>query len=180
MSETILREFPPNPNLLNYHTRRQLTLMMSERYTPQSEFYPESWIQDLSRTEGVTNLHLLRHQIRLRKDGTRKWDEIIRTVENKLRLHWDVRIHMGAVRTDLRRDFHFPSGNLFPERTVFEGVNQSRAHPLAQMLYEIPGITTLICMGEKVTVKRALHYSWKELGPGIQQVLSKYNHGKSI
>ena len=178
MAETILREFPPNPNLLNYHTRRQLTAMMSERYTPQSSSYPEKWIQSLCNVEGITNVHLLRHQIRLRKTEQINWDQLIKAVENRLRFHWnEIAISTLEERTEPRRQFALPDEIFFQRRKVIEGVDQSKNTSMAAELYKIPGITTLIFHQKTLIVKRGLNFSWKELSPQIFGVLKNYTPG---
>lgn len=179
MTETILRELPPNPNLLNYHTRRQLTTLMSERYTPQSSAYPEKWIHNLCKIEGITHVHLLRHQIRLRKAERISWDQLIEAVENRLRFHWNgIAISTLSERTETRRQFALPEKISFHKRIVIEGVDHAETIHLAAKLYKIPGITTLIFYQQTVTVKRGFNFSWKELSPQIVRVLRNYSPGE--
>jgi hypothetical protein len=179
LTDTILRELPPNPNLLNYHTRRQLTTLMSERYTLQSSAYPEKWIQSLCQIDGITGVHLLRHQIRLRKADSVDWEQLIEAVENRLRFHWkEIAIKTMTDRTEPRRRFALPTAMSYQNRKVIEGVDQSKSIPLAAELYKIHGITTLIFYQQTITVKRGFNFSWKELSPQIIRVLKHYSPGE--
>ena len=151
---------------------------MSERYTPQSSSYPEKWIHNLCKIEGITHVHLLRHQIRLRKADLINWDQLIEAVENRLRFHWNtIAIKTLAERSEPRRRFALPAEISFQNRTVIEGVDQSKNIPLGYDLYKIPGITTLIFHQKTVTVKRGFNFSWEELSQKILMALNNYTSG---
>lgn len=172
--ETILREFPPNPYLVNYHTRRQLTKQMSERYLPGKNEYPESWISALGGLEALSNIHIMRHKLRLKRRGESGWDDIIDEVERILCRHWNpIEIHELPGRIDTRRSYRLPDGMEFEKRRVYEGVYHSRNHQLAARLYQISGITTLVFYQGEVSVKRAYCFPWGELEPQILQCLNR-------
>lgn len=171
-ANTILREFPPNPHLVNYHTRRQLTAMMSERYTPNSERYPEQWIAALADISGLTNIHLMRHKLRLKRNPDIPWENLTPKVEKILPEYWDsVKIQPVSNDVDARRDFDLPESLYFEKREVYEGVHHSKKSELAARLYEIQGITTLVFYRDTVTVKRGYCYPWEEIEPKLQQIL---------
>ncbi|MCF7805512.1 MAG: NifU N-terminal domain-containing protein [Candidatus Marinimicrobia bacterium] len=172
ISETILREFPPNPNLVNYHTRRQMTTMMSERYTPDSDWYPSGWTRKLGAIAGITNIHLMRHKLRLKRNPEMSWDKIIPSVEAVLIGAWEgIEIKEAPEVVNDRREFELPDGLYFEKRRVFEGVDHSKKYTPAEKLYEIPGITTLVFYKDQVTVKRGYCYPWEEIEPEVIEVL---------
>jgi len=175
-SEVILREFPPNPHLVNYHTRRQLTTMMSERYTPKSENYPEKWIAALADILGLTNIHLMRHKLRLKRNPDLPWETIAHAIETVLRAYWKaIEIQSAPEDVEAHRDFKLPEKLHFEDRKVYEGVRHAQQYYLAERLYGIKGITTVVFYRDTLTIKRGYCYQWRELAPQIKKELQVYD-----
>jgi len=170
----LLREFPPNPTLVNYHTRDQLTTLMSERYRPGQETYPRPWITSLGAVSHLRAIHIMRHKLRLKKQEEAEWSGILARVEDILTHAWDIQGIESVERRAIRHEFPLPKELSFERRTVYEGVDHSREHPLAARLFDIPGITTLVFYRETVTIKRGLCFPWTELVPKIGRVLKEY------
>jgi len=170
----IIREFPPNPNIVNYYTRQQLTTRMSERYIPGRPEYPHEIIRLLSEIPGITSIHLLRHKLRIKKDGDVEWDSMIPEIEQVLQKVWKTQEIIPGEREDIRRSFRLPEGIYFEKRAVFEGVNQSQQHPLAEKVFRIHGIATAIFYQDQLTIKRSCCFPWDELSPQIVHVLSEF------
>jgi|GEM_PF-1475040 len=173
---TVLREFPPNPTLVNYHTRLQLTKQMSERYLPGKEDYPESWIAALGHIDGLKAIHVLRHKVRLKRREGVDWSHITSSVEDVLHHHWEyVNIRQTGRPDDIRRKYRLPREMYFDSRQVFEGIYHSRSHGLAQQLYDIYGITTLVFHHQTLMAKRGYCFPWEELEPQILLRLENFD-----
>ncbi len=168
----ILREFPPNPNIVNYYTREQLTTMMSERYKPGRREYPKAIVTRLSRIDGISAIHILRHKLRLKKFPRARWNTIVPSVEQILRDEWESDEIQSVKRDDIRRTFPMPRGMFFEKRQVFEGVDHARRNPLAARLYRIKGIATVLLYQNQITIKRSCCFPWEELEPKIASVLA--------
>ena len=170
----ILREFPLNPTLVNYHTRQQLTTMMAERYRPGRKKYPRPWIASLGAIPHLDAIHVMRHKLRLKKRNSAEWSGILARVEPVLKEAWDIQRIEEVERRATRHAFPLPSGLFFEKRAVYEGVDHSREHPLAAQLFDIPGITTLVFYRGEAIVKRGMCFPWPELIPQIGRVLKEY------
>lgn len=146
---------------------------MSERYKPAGSNYPESWIAALGEISGLSQIHLLRHKLRLKRNADRSWEDLIPSIERQLAHHWGNIQITNAVnpRENRRKLFDLPEKYHTKKRVVYEGVLHARTHPMARALYSFPGITTLILQGDILTVKRAYAFSWQELEPKIRDVL---------
>ena len=53
----------------------------------------------------------------------------------------------------------------------FFNANAASDHPLAKKLFAIPGVTSLLLLGDFITVNKAANLRWEELIPGIKRVL---------
>jgi hypothetical protein len=55
----------------------------------------------------------------------------------------------------------------------FFNVESARNHPLAQRLFAIEGVTSLLLLGDFVTVNKSAEANWKQITPKVKQVLSE-------
>ncbi len=168
----LIREFPPNPNIVNYYTRMQLTTKMSERFKPGQRDYPHEIVAKLAEIQGITSIHLLRHKLRIKKAGDAEWGSMIPEVEQVLQRVWKVHEIIPGERENVRRAFRLPETMYFEKRAVFEGVDQSGKYPLAEKLFRIHGIATAVFHWYQLIIKRSCCFPWDELSPQIAQVLS--------
>lgn len=146
--------------------------MMSERYTPESDWYPSEWLKALGIVGGITNIHLMRHKLRLKRDPEVSWEKIIPPVEAVLIGQWgDIVIEEAPEEIETRREFKLPENLYFEKRQVYEGVDHSKNFALAEQFYQISGITTLLFYQNSLVVKRGYCYSWEEIEPEVIEAL---------
>ncbi len=146
---------------------------MSERYKPGKLDYPESWVAAIAEIAGLSQIHLLRHRLRLKKLAEVRWDALVPEIHQTLQNHWENILirEVNDAGEDRRRTFKLPSRYVTKKRTVFEGVLHARINPIAASLYRFPGITTVIFNGNELIIKRAYCFPWTELEPKINAVL---------
>jgi Scaffold protein Nfu/NifU N terminal len=58
-----------------------------------------------------------------------------------------------------------------PQPTSFFNAAQADGHPLAKKLFAIPGVTSLLLLGDFVTVNKDAETPWKEVTTGVKRVL---------
>jgi hypothetical protein len=59
-----------------------------------------------------------------------------------------------------------------PQPTSFFNAAQADGHPLAKKLFAIPGVTSLLLLGDFVTVNKDADTPWKEITTGVKRVLA--------
>jgi len=55
--------------------------------------------------------------------------------------------------------------------TSFFNPEAGADHPLARKLFAIPGVTSLLLLGDFITVNKAPNLRWEEITPAVRQVL---------
>jgi NFU1 iron-sulfur cluster scaffold homolog, mitochondrial len=55
----------------------------------------------------------------------------------------------------------------------FFNKDQAGDHPLAQKLFAIPGVSSLLLLGDFVTVNKAAEVPWKGIAKSVEAVLAK-------
>ncbi len=58
-----------------------------------------------------------------------------------------------------------------PQPTSFFNAEQAKDHPLASKLFAIPGVASLLLLGDFVTVNKRPEIKWSALTDKVQQVL---------
>lgn len=166
-------EFPANPNLLCLHTRVELTHEMSERFPTSTG--AQAWPAKLLDGAGITQVQVLRHHLRIRKDRDAKWDDLLPFLQSSLTSPpqtWQEVTE--AQKADRKRTFPLPAHlcSAASKRLVCEGVIEAQAHPLLQRLFSFPGLLLVVLDQEKLQIKRAISFAWDELQPQVEQALS--------
>ena len=60
------------------------------------------------------------------------------------------------------------------EQTIsFLNPEQGRGHPLAERLFAIPGVRSLLLLGDFVTVNKAADVDWSDIAPRVKAVLAE-------
>jgi len=57
--------------------------------------------------------------------------------------------------------------------TSFFHKDQATDHPLAQKLFAIPGVSSLLLLGDFITVNKTPDTPWKDITKAVESVLSK-------
>ena len=57
--------------------------------------------------------------------------------------------------------------------TSFFGADAAAGHPIASRLFAVPGVSSLLLLGDFVTVNKTPDASWSEIKRRVQQVLSE-------
>lgn len=171
--ERVVCEFPPNPNLVLYWTRRQLTLEMKERFSePASESMP-LWIQQLLCISGIQEVDLLRHCVRIRRDPSCSWESLTDSIHSILAHHWEGIEWSSEVASERRWSRSLPECYVSEKRYVFEGVHVAQEHTLGRALFEIPGIIVASIFQETLMLKRAASYEWDEIQASLPSILDE-------
>ena len=50
---------------------------------------------------------------------------------------------------------------------------QGKDHPIAAQLFDIKGVTSVLILGDFVTINKDLHVKWAEITPKVQEILQK-------
>jgi len=58
-----------------------------------------------------------------------------------------------------------------PQPTSFFNAEQAKDHPLASQLFAIPGVTSVLLLGDFVTVNKRPEIKWSALTDKVQQIL---------
>ena len=56
--------------------------------------------------------------------------------------------------------------------TSFFNAGAAKNHPLAARLFGIPGVSSLLFLGDFITVNKSPDADWDDITPAVQQVLS--------
>ena len=56
--------------------------------------------------------------------------------------------------------------------TSFFNAQQAEGHPLAKKLFAIPGVSSLLLLGDFITVNKRPDVPWKEITDAVEQVLA--------
>jgi hypothetical protein len=56
--------------------------------------------------------------------------------------------------------------------TSFFNASAAKDHPLAAKLFAIPGVSSLLLLGDFITVNKAPDADWDEITAGVQSVLA--------
>lgn len=176
-SPSIVSEYPPNPNLLNFHMRQELTVEMSERFDANSSpdvlsmTYP--WVADILSLKDIHKISLMRHHVRFRKSKDADWSDLFPEIK---RIFLQYRNPIDFVQLEKRKDMYrdFPVNPSCPAsgRLVFEGTLEAEAHPLAKKLFSFHGLTVVVCAHDKLSLKRSCAFSWEELLPRIKKMIT--------
>jgi NFU1 iron-sulfur cluster scaffold homolog, mitochondrial len=54
----------------------------------------------------------------------------------------------------------------------FLSADQARGHPLAQMLFAVPGVASLFLLGDFLTVNKTASATWPSIRKRVQQILA--------
>jgi hypothetical protein len=57
--------------------------------------------------------------------------------------------------------------------TSFLSQDQAQGHPIAQRLFAIPGVSSLLLLGDFVTVNKAADVNWAPIKRKVRQVLAE-------
>jgi hypothetical protein len=57
--------------------------------------------------------------------------------------------------------------------TSFFNKEQAIDHPLARKLFAIPGVSSLLFLGDFITVNKTPDVPWKDINKAVEQVLEK-------
>ena len=60
-----------------------------------------------------------------------------------------------------------------PQPTSFFNAGQAKDHPLAMKLFAIPGVSSLLLLGNFITVNKTPDVAWKDITKAVETVLSK-------
>jgi hypothetical protein len=58
-----------------------------------------------------------------------------------------------------------------PQPTSFFTAAAATEHPLAKQLFAIPGVSSLLLLGDFITVNKQPDVSWKDLSKAVERVL---------
>ncbi len=56
----------------------------------------------------------------------------------------------------------------------FFSANAAEGHSLARQLFEVAGVTSILVLGDFVTVNKSDDTEWKKITPKIKAILGKY------
>ena len=165
-----LREFPPNPHVVILHTDVVLTDEVVETYLAGSSSSGVEWIRRALLVDGLRVLSLNSYKIRLQKQKTSCWREVLPAIEKILIASLHAERVDDLLETEVRqRAFPWHGDEL--ARQVFEGRLQAAAHPLAAALFALDGVSEVILDGHCIEVTRGLAFSWRALGPSIETAI---------
>ncbi len=165
-----LREFPPNPHVVVYHLVDRLTDQIVETYFPGYPA-PREWVEGALALPGIRVLSLNAYKIRLQKEKSVGWSDLLASFEKLLGDRLSIRRIEDLVESESRHRHFCWHGAPF-ERKVFEGALQAQVHPLASELFSLPGVAEVILDGNQVRVRKCPLLPWSELAPSVQEVLS--------
>jgi hypothetical protein len=55
--------------------------------------------------------------------------------------------------------------------TSFFNAQQAEGHPLAKKLFALPGVSSLLLLGDFITVNKQPDVAWKDITPGVKKIL---------
>jgi len=58
-----------------------------------------------------------------------------------------------------------------PQPTSFFSASAAVGHPLAKQLFAIPGVSSLLFLGDFITVNKQPDVNWKQITPAVEKVL---------
>lgn len=183
-SARLLYEAPPNPHLCNYHTSQQLTTAMAEKHLVAHAAASPTWITALLALDGLTEVHLLRHHLRLRKAREASWDELrapIEAIVVERLTSADTRpTWIEEEASPRKREFPLPGAFASAEIQAFEGVDVAQDHPLAKALFALPGVILVTIHKDRLQLKRGGAYRWDALAPQVVDVLQQFSTPGSL
>jgi len=59
-----------------------------------------------------------------------------------------------------------------PQPTSFFNAQAAKEHPVASRLFAIPGVTSVLLLGDFVTVNKSPQAKWKSITPRVENVLA--------
>ena len=62
-------------------------------------------------------------------------------------------------------------GEISAQPTSFFNAGQAQGHPLATRLFAVPGVTSLLLLGDFVTVNKSPQVAWKDVTKNVRRVL---------
>lgn len=165
-----------NPNLQNVHVPFELTREMKERYTAPASASMPLWVQEMLALEGVTEVDLLRHHIRLRKTPSWEWPELREGIERVLMEEWGPFTWSQEEPTTRKKSFLVPHEYEVPwELMAFEGVDAAQDDPLAQACFALPGVILVAYVRGALSIKRGACFAWASLSPELERILAHFS-----
>lgn len=158
----LAREAAENPNVLVYHTTRELTREVIDGRGPG----------EVRAVAGVRKATANRYRLRVHRDPAVAWEDLLE------RLDAAARAATGAPALepcppagDDYRPFALAAPN--ERKLVVEGVAAAAADPLAAGLFAIDGVAEAIFErgSPEVTVRKGRLFDWMALGPRIIMAL---------
>jgi NFU1 iron-sulfur cluster scaffold homolog, mitochondrial len=61
---------------------------------------------------------------------------------------------------------------VYDRPTSFFNAGAAKDHPLASKLFDIPGVSSLLLLGDFITVNKSPEADWKEISRRVQAVLA--------
>ncbi len=166
-----VREFPPNPHALIIHTDSLLTDEIVETFLAGSTPPTAGWMRAVLELPGVRVLSLNAYKVRLQKHKEARWGGIMRPFERILCAGLDIEQLSDLIEGESRCR-RFAWHGTFLTRRVYEGKRQALEHPLAEDLYNVPGVAEVIFDGHEIEIRRCPLRPWRELAPEISRRLA--------
>jgi hypothetical protein len=164
------REFPPNPHLIVYHVRFELTRAVVEGYAPGRGGSPPPVVADLLNIPHIRGVQFFRYELWVRRAPDAAWRALTGTIEAVLLRHLDI----GEIRqfADEQRYMTFALAPFhLAKPLVFEGVEASVSHALARQLFAIAGVAEVFFTTGQVRIRKGAAFGWEEMQSRLEAVL---------
>lgn len=165
-----VREFPPNPHVVVFHTESRLTEEIVETYLVRSPGTARGWIRRALDLPGLRVLSLNAYRIRVQKQKRARWRPLLDPFEQLLREELGIEGICDLIEEECRRRRFAWHGESL-DRRVFEGRLQARSCPVAGKLFRLHGVAEVIIEGHEVEVRKCPLASWRELAPEVERIL---------
>lgn len=171
----VFRTFPPNPHLYTVHVDCQLTPEMKERFHTDNKGDAPGWVCDLLALDGIQEVDLLRHYVRIRKHKNAEWSVWEGPIDASLRDAWGTWDEVEPEDSPDRLAFPLPPCFVREGRVAYEGVKIAEEHELARRLFAVSGIVVVLIADDALWIRRGAVFSWTDLRPAIEAILGEFS-----